>query len=238
MRIIVVTDVHANLPALRAALNEINTNGYDAFVVTGDTIGIGPYPGECLDLLLNAPNTCFVMGNHESYFVNGLPKPQLSGMSDGEVQHQLWTHGRLEPQLRKTMAKWPYRLDWNIEGVAVTFLHYALTVSGQDFVPVIRRPLLTDLERIFISLNSTLVFYGHDHSPTDCQGRSRYVNPGPLGCSREAVATYCLGEFSGGRFNIEHRSVAYDSTELFRAFEERNVPERHFIQRVIFGRGV
>jgi predicted phosphodiesterase len=238
MRIIVMTDVHANLPALRAALTAIKRDGYDIIVHTGDAIGIGPYPAECLELLLNTPNVRFVMGNHESYFVSGLPKPQPSYMSDGEVQHQLWTHERLEPGLRTIMAKWPYRLDCDIEGTKVTFLHYALTASGQDFLPVIRRPILNDLERMFSPLNSALVFYGHDHFPFDAQGQTRYVNAGPLGCSREAVATYSLAEFSERRFDIEHRRAAYDSTELFRAFEERNVPERHFIQRVFFGRSV
>lgn len=238
MRIIVMTDVHANLPALRAALKAINRDGYDIIVHTGDAIGIGPYPAECLELLLNTPNVCFVMGNHDSYFVNGLPKPQPSWMSDAEVQHQLWTHERLDPGLRTTIARWPYCLDYESESTKVAFLHYALTASQQDFIPVIRRPILTDLERVFSSLNSALVFYGHDHFPFDAQGRTRYVNPGSLGCSREAVAMYCVAELSGGRFNIEHRTAVYDSTDLFRAFEERNVPGRHFIQRVFFGRDV
>lgn len=55
MRIIVLTDVHANLPALQAALKEIRKSGYDVIVHTGDAMGIGPYPVECLEVLMSTP---------------------------------------------------------------------------------------------------------------------------------------------------------------------------------------
>src|ERR1041385_7324971 len=82
MRIVVLTDVHANLPALRAALKAIRAEGYDAIFHTGDAIGIGPVPAETLDLLLETPRLQCVMGNHEAWFVEGLPQPQPPWMSD------------------------------------------------------------------------------------------------------------------------------------------------------------
>ena len=72
MRIAVITDAHANLPALKAALESIRAEGYDALFHTGNAITIGPYPAECLELLLNTPNTHFVMRNYESYSENNL----------------------------------------------------------------------------------------------------------------------------------------------------------------------
>ena len=235
MKIVVMTDVHANLPALQAAIKAIDKDGYDIIVHTGDAIGIGPYPAECLDLLLNTPNISFVMGNHDSYFSNGLPKPQPSWMSDGEVQHQLWTHAQLEPELKTRICKWPYILDIENDGVKATFLHYVLDASGQNFEPLIRQPTATDLDRSFSSLSSSVVFYGHDHAPYDVQGSRRYINPGSLGCSKDANARYCTVELSRQGFTVEHLAATYDRGSLFRAFEERNVPERRFIQKFFFG---
>lgn len=65
MRMVVLTDVHANLPALRAALQAIRAAVYDAIFHTGDAIGIGPFPAETLDLLLTTPRLHGVMGNHD-----------------------------------------------------------------------------------------------------------------------------------------------------------------------------
>ena len=60
-KLAVFTDLHANLPALRAALADIAREGCDALVHTGDAIAIGPQPAECLDLLLGMPHsTCLI----------------------------------------------------------------------------------------------------------------------------------------------------------------------------------
>ena len=100
-----------NLPALEAALDAIRREGCDAIVHTGDAIGIGPFPAECLDLLLNTPNTSCVKGNPELWFVDGLPQPQPSWLSDGEVAHQRWTHTSIEPKLRAVVGDWPMRIQ-------------------------------------------------------------------------------------------------------------------------------
>lgn len=235
MKIAVITDVHANLPALAAALSSIRAEGYDAVFHTGDAIGIGPYPSECLDLLFSTPGMQSVMGNHDAYFADGLPEPRPAWMSGGEVEHQRWTHTRLGPQARSVISAWPYSLELECDGVRTTLVHYGLRPSGRDFAPVIRNPTVTDLDHMFERHQSRLVFYGHHHPFSDVQGEARYVNPGSLGCHITAVARYCVAEFHRGRYTVEHRAVAYDDSQLFRAFEERQVPEREFIHRAFFG---
>ncbi len=236
MKIIVVTDTHANLPALQAALKAIRAEGYDLLFHTGDAIAIGPYPAECVDLLLNTPNAQLLMGNHESYFVDGLPEPRPAWISEGEVEHQRWTHARLGPSLRRVLAQWPYLMEQDFGGVQTVFAHYGLAPSGRDFAPIIKNPIAPDLDQMFaLHSNAALVFYGHHHSGSDVQGRARYVNPGSLGCCDKAVARYCLVEFHRGQYTVEHHSVPYDDTELLRSFEQRGVPERQFIYKAFFG---
>ncbi len=235
MRIAVITDAHANLLALEAALRAIHREGVDLIVHTGDAIAIGPHPAECLELLVGMPHVQCLMGNHESYFVDGLPRPLPDGMTDGELQNQRWTHAQLNPQLRPVLAQWPYVLECKFEGVRTVFLHYGLGPSGGDFVPTIKRATASDLDRAFLSHDAALIFYGHDHAASDLEGRARYVNPGSLGCCDRAVARYCIAEFHRGRCAVAHRSVPYDDADVFTTFERRCVPERHFIYRAFFG---
>lgn len=240
MRIVVITDVHANLPALKATLREITELGYDAIYHTGDCIGIGPHPAECLELLINTPYVYFTMGNHDSLLVNGIPKPQPKWLSDGEVQHQLWTHSQISPELKGRVCTWPYFFEREFEGVKVAFAHYGLTESRHDFAPFVSSrtatPPASDLKRIFSFADCSLVFYGHDHSASDVQDNERrYFNPGSLGCSITAEARYCIAEFNKGHYTVEHCSVPYDDTELFKAFEQREVPDRQFLYKLGFG---
>jgi predicted phosphodiesterase len=264
-KIAVMTDVHANLPALQTALSAIKQEGYDLLVHTGDTIAIGTYPAETVDLLLNTPNILLIMGNHDAWFADGLPEPRPSWMSEREYGHQQWTNAAIDPRLRTEMGQWPYLVEQEIEGVRLTFLHYALAAPGSGFAPIIQHATTEELDGLFEPLTAGvglaparepshvdiragasptpavndsphLIFYGHHHPFSDLQGHARYINPGSLGCYTKAEARYTLVTLQNGISSIEHRSIPYDDTALFEAFQTRNVPERDFICQTFLGR--
>jgi predicted phosphodiesterase len=237
MRAAVFTDVHANLPALSAALAAIRAERCDLVYCLGDVIGIGPTPRECLELLLHTPNMRFVMGNHDAWFANGLPDPPPNWMSKGEAAHQRWTHAQLDPGWRKLVGEWPYERTEMIGPLSVTLLHYATNESGREFLPIVANPTVGQLDRLFGDREAEFVFYGHHHPFADTTGRSRYVNPGSLGCSSEPTARFTILTIAqNGSHDVDHRAVRYDQAEVFRQFEERNVPERAFIVKAFFGR--
>lgn len=235
LNLIALTDVHANLPALQAAMTAIQAEGYDHLIHLGDAISIGPYPAECLDLLLNLPNASFIMGNHDKWFAEGLPQPQPSWMSDGEVEHQQWTHAQLDPGLRSVVAQWPFVIEETLEDISVTFTHYALDESGRDFAPAVRDPSVADLDQVFSDVESHLILYGHNHTHADLKGQSRYINPGPLGCHDQPLARYSVLSFMDGGYQVEHKAVPYDVGQVAMAYRERQVPEREFLCRIFFG---
>ena len=235
MKIAVLTDIHGNLPALQAALKAIGQEGCDAIYHTGDSIGIGPYPAECLELLLNTPRMHLVMGNHDAWFAYGLPDPQPSWMSDGEVRHQQWVHSCIDTLLRTVVGEWPYLIQEVFEDIRVSFLHYGLTESGRNFARFHLDPEPADLDELYSSLNSDMVFYGHNHLKSDMVSKARYVNPGSLGCYTEPVARYAVLKCQEKRYELEVRHISYDDSALFHEFEHRDVPEREFIYRAFFG---
>jgi predicted phosphodiesterase len=104
-------------------------------------------------------------------------------------------------------------------------------------VSIIQQPQPADLDHLFAAYTSTsdLIFYGHHHPFSDLQGRTRYVNPGSLGCYHEAIARYTLLEVEQGQWTLSHRSVAYDAAGLWQTFEHRDVPEREEIWQAFFG---
>jgi putative phosphoesterase len=235
IRIAVVTDAHGNLPALQAALQAIRHVGCDAIYHTGDAIAIGPHPAECLDLLLDTPGARMTMGNHDLWFAHGLPRPQPAWMSDGEVVHQQWVHAQIDPALRSVVAQWPYTIEDTIEGVRVALLHYAPDGSPGGFAPALARPGAEELDRLFEHHRADVVFYGHTHVAWDCHGRARYVNPGSLGCSKAPVARFAMLECTEGHYTLTRHAEPYDDALLARAFERRQVPERHFLYGAFFG---
>lgn len=235
MKLVVITDVHANLPALEATMAQIRREGYDLLVHTGDAIGIGPQPAECLDVLLQTPNLRFVRGNHDDWFARGLPRPQPAWMSDGEVAHQQWTHAQIDPGLRPVVSAWPWVIEEEVAGVRTTFVHYPLDASHTRFQPFVQYPSAADLDRLFVNHRARLAFFGHDHNFHDVRGQARYVNPGSLGCHDRPVARYTVVEIASGEVEVTHRAAPYEDGPLYTAFEERKVPERAFIYRNFLG---
>ena len=235
MKIIVITDAHANLPALKATLSAAIAEGYDLLVHTGDAVAIGPYPSETLDVLLSTHNIHFTKGNHDQWFAEGLPNPIPEWMSEGEVEHQYWTHSQIDSNLRKIVTDWPMIICEDFERLQVAFMHYKLDETNTGFEKVLRDPTEEQLEKLFYPLPVSVLFYGHTHIFLDKQGRTRYINPGSLGCFSKAVARYTVMEIKSGTYEIEHRTVEYDDEELWKTFEQRKVPEREFLYRTFFG---
>ena len=230
-RIAVFTDVHANLPALDAALAEIDRLGADAIYHTGDAIGIGPFPAECVERLLSRPSTHLLMGNHDSWFAFGLPDESTPWMSAEERAHQQWVHAQLDPALKEVVAGWPYSSSLRIEGLRLDFLHYPLSDAGTFRAP--QELTAENVSPLFQLATSTLVFFGHDHRPWNVTGgTTHFLNPGALGCSRDPVARFLMVEVeNGGNWAISFRGAPYDPEPVFRALEERRVPAREFIRR-------
>lgn len=232
----IITDAHANLPALDTVLREIMDEECDAIFHTGDAMGFGPYPAEVVDRLLSTPNVRLIMGNHDEWFAFGLPEPRPAWMSPGELSHHQWVHAQLDPLLREVIADWPYTISENVFGLRLTFTHYGRDEGGLGFRPVIADPTPSALDHLFASREANLIFYGHHHRPSDIQGRARYVNMGTLGCCSRPIARYgILNIAEDGTYRLLKRAAPYDQTDLFRQFVDRDVPEREFVCRVILG---
>ncbi len=257
--IAIITDVHANLPALDAALAAIAGLDCDEIVHTGDAIGIGPYPAETLDRLLSLPRIRFLMGNHDEWFAHGLPDPRAEWMNPGEEMHHRWVHAQLErvnPDFRSLMETWPWMLDDTIAGMRVRFQHYALQADGFGFASIVAEPVeapgagngagyadsLDGAFSMYAPAGPTpdVVFYGHHHPQSDLVGPSsgiRYVNPGALGCFHEPLARFAvLRVDADGAWDVTHHAVPYDVDALMHAYDELDVPERDLIRVAFFGR--
>lgn len=226
-RIGVITDAHANLPAVQSALAAMDALGCDLIIHMGDAIGIGPHPREVLDLFLHRNDMVLLMGNHDQLFAFDQLRQPPEWMSPGELEHQRWTHAQLPEEWRARVAKWPITHDMLIGSTAIRFQHYA--VSHGEFGAISRDNLPSGLDAAF-QPTSDIVCFGHHHVRADVQGIARYINPGALGTNPGEGARFAVIEgLPGGAVSVEFQSVPYDSDLVTRAVISRQVPEAEFI---------
>ena len=236
MRIALLTDIHANLPALTAVLAAIQPRGCERIYHAGDLIGIGPYPAEVVDLAMSSGMRC-VLGNHDELVIKGLPLDPVPGMGDDELMHQHWTHSRLDKPRRDFIRGFPYMLQEEIEGVQLTVVHFALTQQGNAFKPVNFRGSEEEILGLFADTPGQLVCYGHLHGQrvNRAYGGRHFLNPGSLGTGAQAEAAYAVIELREGCFEIELRRVPYEREELLARYDRLEIPAREVIRRIFFG---
>jgi len=181
----IISDIHSNIEALQAVLDDINNRDIQTIHCLGDLIGYGPDPGPCLDMVMD---TCdvVIMGNHD---FAALYEP--ARFNFGAESAAYWTRKKLESEtdLATKSRRWEYlgqrdvsaRIPGENIGVSDIFL-----VHGSP-----RRPINEYLFPDDISNNGgkfaasmdrfdQLCFVGHTHLPGVFTGKGDFFTPKEL----------------------------------------------------------
>jgi predicted phosphodiesterase len=179
MRVAALYDIHGNLPALEAALDEALRARVDEIVVGGDLIP-GPMSREALTCLLDLDVPArFIQGNGE-VAVLAVAEGDESSIPEHSREVIRWTAQQLDATHRETIARWPKTLRLVIPGVGnVLFCHATPRDENECFTRLTpERKLLP----IFEGRDASVVVCGHTHMQFDRKvGSVRVVNAGSVG---------------------------------------------------------
>jgi predicted phosphodiesterase len=186
MKVAVLADVHANLPALEAVLDDVETHGVDRIVLLGDIAG-GPMPAETLDLLAALGETAvWVHGNGERELVEAFDGKPGEGRTGADAAA---CAALIEQRHRDLMAGLPMTVSLDVDGLGPALFCHATPRRDDEFVlvdsPISRWSAVLD------GVSEGLVVCGHSHMPFDrLAGGRRVVNPGSVGMNYGPVGAY------------------------------------------------
>jgi predicted phosphodiesterase len=178
MRVAALYDVHGNLPALEAVLEEVEWEQPDAIIVGGDMVS-GPLPRETLDTLLALGDRgVFVLGNADRWFLD---------VYDGRVEPEpedAWLLEELDAGRREFFAALPRRVVLDVEGLGrVLFCHG--TPRDEDEIVTAITPK-ERLSSILEGVTERVIVGGHTHVQVDrVVADRRIVNAGSVGMPYE-----------------------------------------------------
>ncbi len=115
MKLAIVSDIHANLEALRATLQYISGRAVDRIVCLGDVVGYNTNPEECVALLREFDPLC-IAGNHDRAVAGQIT---TEGFSHTAARAVAWTRGRLSDDARKFLGGLPLKASIQNHLVAV-----------------------------------------------------------------------------------------------------------------------
>ena len=73
MKFGIINDIHSNVTALKLVMERLGGMGCDRIICCGDIIGIGPWPEETVQSMMQIPDLIAVLGNHDQYLLEGMP---------------------------------------------------------------------------------------------------------------------------------------------------------------------
>lgn len=238
MRILVISDIHANLTAFEAVLQDAGT--VDETWCLGDLVGYGPDPNQVVERLRALPNLKCIMGNHDAAVLQRMELEAFNGDARASLN---WTAGVLTPgnmAFLHTLA--PQQM---IDG-SVTLAH------GSPRDPTWEYVLNTLSARLnFGHFHTQLCFVGHSHVQSIFELDEEHdrvstapnrvgqavplthraiINPGSVGQPRDRDPRAAYAFFDTRDNTWEARRVEYDVAAVQHRIEQAGLPPRHALR--------
>jgi len=233
MRNLVLSDIHANLTALRAVLAAAGE--VDQIWCLGDIVGYGPDPNECVEVVRGLNNLVCIMGNHDAAVCERIPMETFNPDARESIY---WTRDQISTANLDWLSKLPDKIE----------LETATLAHGSPRNPIWEYLLdpITATQN-FKHFSTTVCFVGHTHIPITYQhlkfrpaslipasteevfkiiGRV-IINPGSVGQPRDHDARASFGIFDTSQLTWQQMRASYNYEEVQGRILSADLPEKH-----------
>jgi len=224
MRVAILADVHGNLPACEAVLEDIARNGADAVVAAGDLALRGAHPRETVELLFDRCQSV-LMGNTDCYIAGNYLGGAYREREHWKRDLLAWTRDQLGPELTRKLGELPFSVRFSPRRGQDLYVCHANPRNLEDSVD----PTLDDaaLRRFFAHLDAAACAFGHLHFPYRRRfGRMLLADVASAGIPRDGDVrpAYGLFTWTPRGWRVQIRRVRYSVRRATQALTARRVP--------------
>lgn len=238
MKIALIGDVHANLPALDAVLSDIHKRGVEAIWDVGDIVGYGAFPDEVVKRL-QQENVLSIIGNYDAKVlkVKG-KKDEWKDKTPPEKWFAFnWAYDNLSEPSREYLGSLPEERRIEVEGKNILLTHGSPSSNEESIKPDTLDERLKELAEM---ANAHIIISGHSHQPFKRKFNGVwFINPGSIGRPDDGDprASYAIMQIKPRFFQLRHYRIEYDLEKAVSAIRDNGLPE-NFAQMILQGRGL
>lgn len=219
MKLAVLSDIHGNVAALEAVLDDLLKWQPDRVVVNGDLLNRGPESLQGWDLLMDAlPNATLLRGNHETFLLHCRDNSLADNSNKAKLRSFVdWTLGKIGERVDE-LESWADNLDLKDPDGGEVHITHGSRRGNRDGIHQQRRDDLLeqigDPTQLFIS--------SHTHKPfADYLHQQWVVNTGSVGSpfDLDPRSSYGRFQFRGGVWYCTIQRVAYDRQRTESAYQ-------------------
>ncbi|MCY6960489.1 metallophosphoesterase family protein [Clostridium brassicae] len=222
MRIAVISDIHGNIKALEAVLEDIKKREADTIVCLGDLVGYGPFPNEVVKRI-KEEDILNIIGNYDTAVVWN----DIKYIQDNELNRNFalgWSVAEVSEENKKYLKRLPDDIVIADKGKVITFVH-----GSNRSVNEYLKEDSNEAKEAVEELKGDILVCGHTHLPYEKRyGNKILINDGSVGKPKigNPNSTYCILEFDENTEKVEFIEVPYDYESVAKAMEERNFPKK------------
>ena len=235
-RIALLADIHGNLPALEAVLDDLKRfETPDAIWVLGDLAAFFPWGHEVIECLMSQPTVRCLQGNTDRYLVTGQRHTiEVKSKKDWEQYSQMiklrdesfrWMTEQLTYQDYCYLRGLPHNLDSVVPGFGrIRAVHGVL---GDDETGIFPEMAEETVKMWSDGIETRLWLTGHTHIPMDCSFDGiRIVNPGSVGMGNgnQFTASYSILDFYDEECRVALNTVGYDGEKVISKLKTCSYP--------------
>lgn len=235
MKYALLSDIHANLPALEAVLRDIDRQRIDAIYHLGDLTGYAPWPNEVV-ALLRQRGIPGIAGNYDSTVATDYKHCGCRADSphDEELSHisYEWTRQRVTPATKSHLASLPFRIDirplgGHVTGPSIVLVHGSQTLNTVYVTEDRSDDFLTKMAAGAGVSAGDMICFGHTHKPWQRVVQSvRFVNAGSVGRPKDGDprACYAIVTADNAAISANFVRVEYDTELVAREIVNSDLP--------------
>jgi predicted phosphodiesterase len=237
MRYALLSDIHANLPALEAVLEDLRGRaGVDGVYHLGDVVGYAPWPNETVALLARS-GIAGVAGNYDSTVATDYKHcgcryedPVQEGLSH---ESYAWTRAHASAETKQVLAALPFRIDLlplggHQAGPRLVLVHAAPTLNTLYWTADRSDEFCLTMATQAGLKPGDVIAFGHTHLPWHREiGGMHFINAGSVGRPKDGDwrAAYVLVGIGDGPVSVEIVRVRYDVERAVRGILQSELPD-------------
>lgn len=219
MTVGIISDTHANLPALERVLEDMPD--VDRIICCGDIVGYGPYPKACIDVIRDVSDLTIV-GNHDVTVLRGQTYNSTTARHGIEFAKQ---------RLYQEDYEWLDTLSGTAETEELQVVHSH--PNPDNIAHVYAGRIKTEFSQYF---ERDIFIYGHTHEPVNTVvDETLVVNPGSVGQPRDGDPRASYAVLDTEDVSCELQRVEYDIDRTVEKLREENFPPE-MVERLQEGR--
>lgn len=227
MKIAVISDIHGNMHALEAVLEDIKKENCEKIFCLGDLAMAGPEPVKAIALikkLYDGGKLELIQGNTDEMIANYEQFGEKVKAAFPIMGNALENDVKIIPvHLKEFLKNLPKQKKLTIEGIKVLLVHGSPRKNDENILPDLP---LVQVEEMVAGIDADLILCGHTHIPCGYQTTSKQtiVNDGSVGRPFTPIpqACYALVDFSDGAFEVKHKFLNYDIEKASEILAQRD----------------